>query len=303
MVHQHFSKDTALLKDDTRSEAVGEPRKAIVLSADLLGLSSEVCNVSDEHGVTRLLNRLDCFVEQFSAINYEDKESQEFFAKKYWAFSDGIVICWYSGSDAQSTMTEFDADLDQLSGIGAAQAQIMLENRQLVSGGIGSGWIVERNTTVSGTALVEAARIEKKIKMPFIGVEQSLYDFYKNHPGRGFYSKDFDPIPEIFIPPCNYTRNYPALDYLMIGLAQVDLTDSQIRQSKGIAGGEAQQQFRNECWSKNRLSFIEQHKTLVTEGLRHSDREVRDKYDALRRHHNFRVSELYTDSADLLVSD
>lgn len=288
-------------KDPKRSSAVGEPRRAIVLSADLLGFSNAVNGVSDRDGVALLLDHLDRFATQFSGVDYEDRETHEFFAKKYWAFSDGIVVCWFGGSDAQSAMTEFDADLDQISGIASAQVHIMFNNRQLVRGGIGAGWIIERNTTVTGTALVAAARIEKKIEMPFIGIERALYDFYENHPGRSSYAKDIDPVPELFIPPCEYTRNYPALDYLLIGLGEIDLTDTQRRQSRNIDNGEERQRFLNQCWSKNRLAFIERHKMLVVEGLQHPDPRVREKYDALRQHHNFRVTELYEKSTGLLI--
>lgn len=290
------------VQDDNKGPALAvEPRQAVVLSADLLGFSNEVSDVAEGDGATLLLDRLDRFARQFSGVDFEDEQSHAFLAKKYWAFSDGIVVCWYDDSEAQATMTDFDADLDQLSGIAAAQARIMIAHRQLVRGGVGAGWIVERDTTVTGTALVNAARIEKKIEMPFIGVEQNLYDYYKNHPGRGFYSEDMDPVRELFIPPSDYTRDYPALDYLMIGLGEIDLTYTQMRQSRSIGSTEMQQTFRNECWSKNRLSFIEQHRSLVIEGLQHPDKKVQVKYEALRQHHNLRVSQLYAEPMGLLA--
>ena len=159
-------------------------RRALVLFADLLGFSHrvEAANSEDERsGIVKLLNN---FAEQFSGSDIEDADTREFHAKRFWAFSDSIVIRLFEGSKAEQSMTKFDADLDQLSSIALAQFVIMDKHGQLVRGGVAQGWLLESGDTVAGTALVKAARIEKCIEMPFIGVEPELYERYRNEPGR-----------------------------------------------------------------------------------------------------------------------
>jgi len=241
------------------------------------------------HGPNDLIERLDRFANEFSGVGYESAEIQDFYSKKYWVFSDGIVVRWYRGSQAETVMTEFDAQLDQLSSIALAQGYIMWTDGQTSRGGIGSGWFLEQGTSVVGEALVSAARIQKRIENPFIGVEDFLYQHYLKHPGRDFYSKDADPTPTLFITPCEYTNQVPALDYFMAVLGNIDLSDAQIRQSRSIADEEERQEFLNKTHEENQKAYIAWHRDFVTIGLKHSVADVRKKFEALKQHHNFRV--------------
>ena len=277
-------------------------RRALVLFADLLGFSHrvEAANSEDERsGIVKLLNN---FAEQFSGSDIEDADTREFHAKRFWAFSDSIVIRLFEGSKAEQSMTKFDADLDQLSSIALAQFVIMDKHGQLVRGGVAQGWLLESGDTVAGTALVKAARIEKCIEMPFIGVEPELYERYRNEPGRRHYSERLDPFPRVFIPPCPYTRDIPALDYLSVAYGEIDLTDRQRRDAKAIQEPEARDQFQNQCWIENHLSFIRWHRDFVTQGLKERDPKVVTKYSALGQHHNWRVSQLYPGQEELLIN-
>lgn len=277
------------------------PRPALVLFADLLGFSRKVESSKTVEERLTLANLLNYFAEQFSGSDIEDGDVRDFYAKRFWAFSDSIVVRWFDGSNAQQMMTKFDADLDQLSSIALAQYLIMNSHGQLVRGGVAQGWFFEVGETVLGTALVEATRIEKAIDTPFIGVQRELYDRYLNEPGRRHYSEHADPAPRVFIAPCNYTRNMPALDYLSIALGEIDITDRQRREARAINDQDERYQFENQCWNENRLSLIRRHRDFVTQGLQSTDRRVMEKYAALSQHHNWRVSQLYPGQPELLV--
>lgn len=248
--------------------------------------------------LAKLLNH---FAEQFSGSDVDDADVRDYYAKRFWAFSDSIVVRWFEGSKAQEAMTKFAADLEQLSSIALAQFVIMDSHGQLVRGGVAQGWLLERGETVLGTALVKAARIEKTIETPFIGVEHELYDRYLNEPGRRHYSARADPAPRVFIAPCSYTRDTPALDYLSVAYGEIDITNRQRREARAIKDQDARYQFENRCWNDNRLSFIEWHRDFVTQGLQGSDPKVMEKYDALGQHHNWRVTQLYPGQQELLV--
>jgi len=249
----------------------------------------------------KLANLLSSFAEQFSGSDVEDVDVRDFYAKRFWAFSDSIVVRWFDGSNAQQAMSKFDADLEQLSSIAVAQYLIMHSHGQLVRGGVAQGWLLESGETVLGTALVRAARIEKTIETPFIGVEHELYDRYLNEPGRRHYSEHADPAPRVFIVPCRYTRNMPALDYLSIAYGEIDIMDRQRREARAINDQEARYEFENRCWNENRLSFIEWHRDFVAQGLQGGDWRVVEKYGALSDHHNWRVSQLYPGQQELLI--
>lgn len=282
----------------TETDAVQAAR---VLFADLLGLSDDVDVAESLEDGEKLAARLKRFAEQFSGKEVEDADIQAFYAKRYWAFSDSIVIRWFDGSEAQTAMTDFDADLEQLSSIALAQAVIMHDDRQLVRGGIGQGWLLEREDVIVGAALVNAARIEKAIKMPFIGVERELYDYYRKHPVRRTYARDIEPLASLFIDPCEYTCGLPALDYFMTMLGEIDLSARQKLKLREIPPGEARSQFANECWRENRASYVRWHRDFVAQGLQHTKANVREKYSALMRHHNSRTRSLFPNLPDMLV--
>jgi len=286
------------MNEEQSSDATDAIRRAIILSADMLGFSNMVCDARSSKDALDLATRLGRFAEQFSGTDFEDRDTHMYFDKKYWAFSDSIVVCWYGGSEAQALMTDFDADLDQLSGIALAQAVIMRNDEQLVRGGVAQGWFLEHEDTVVGDALVTAARIEKTIGTPFIGVEHQLYDHYLNHPVRKHYGTD--PVKTLFIAPCGYTNDMPALDYFMTMLGEIDLSDDQIREAKTLPLGDSEN-FRNDCWSENRLSYIKWHRDFIVKGLQHPDEVVRVKYRALKQHHNYRATPLYPGRPDMLI--
>lgn len=272
-------------------------QSAIVLFADLLGFSHQVESVQSIDDACLLTGKLDRFAKEFS----ESHEMADFFGKKYWAFSDSIVVAWYEKSEAAVVMTPFDAQLHQLSGIAVAQAMSMRQDAQLVRGGIGRGWLLERDETVVGQALVTAARLEKLIKAPFIGVENDLYAHFVSHPGRRMYAASIDPIPSTFIAPCDYTNHIPALDYLMVALEEVDLTNKQIMEAKGIPSGDARDEFMSKSAWNNKLEFVRWHRDFIADGLRSTDKRIIEKYDALRAHHNARVSSSLPDDPTLMV--
>ena len=117
----------------------------------------------------------------------------------------------------------------------------------------------------------------------------------------GLSSERLDPFPRVFIPPCPYTLNIPALDYLSVAYGEIDLTDRQRRDARAIQDPEARDQFQNQCWNENHLSFIRWHRDFLTQGLKGSDPKVVQKYNALSQHHNWRVSQLYPGQEELLI--
>lgn len=272
-------------------------KNAIVLYADLLGFSHQVTDAGGIQAAIGLAAKLDRFAELFTERN----EMAEYFGKKYWAFSDSIVVTWYEESQAAEAMTPFDAQLHQISGIASAQAELMCADSQLVRGGLGRGWFLERDETVLGNALVAAARLEKKMKGPFIAVEESLYQHFLTHPGRRMYAESIDPVPATFIAPCDYTNFLPALDYLMVAVEDIDLTNAQIRAAKELPPGRGRDDFRSHCAWENRLEFLRWHREFVIRGLSDPDETIASKYCALKAHHNARVSSHFSQHQDLLI--
>lgn len=263
--------------------------RAIVLFADLLGFSKLVEAIADATAAKELVKKLDEFAEEFT----EERELDGFYGRKYWIFSDSIVAAWNMRSEATATMTEFDALLDQLSGIANAQGMLMFRDHQLVRGGIGRGWLREDEDTVVSSALVKAARLEKCVKNPFIAVEEELYEYFLEHSGRKTYAEDADPTHTLFIPPSDYTNGLPALDYFLITLGEIDLSPAQMLQARRIDFGEKRDVFRSRCWWENRLLYVREHRQFIIGGLESPAADVRLKFEALREHHNRRVAEKF----------
>jgi hypothetical protein len=131
-----------------RNPAFGD---AIVFYADMLGFSHQVKNVKAIAGADALIKVLKRFAEQFT----ESADTHAFFGRKYWAISDSMVAVWNMKSDAVGVMTEFDAILSQLSGLAFAQGLMMVDDKQLVRGGVARGWFKEIDNTIISPALVE----------------------------------------------------------------------------------------------------------------------------------------------------
>lgn len=275
----------------TKSHSLAFDR-AIVLFADLLGFSKLVEAAEDLTAAKKLVTKLDGFAAEFT----EECELDGFYGRKYWIFSDSIVAAWSMRSEATATMTEFDALLQQLSGIAAAQGMLMIRDRQLVRGGIGRGWLREDKDTVVSSALVKAARLEKCVINPFIAVESELYTYFVEHNGRETYAESIDPIHTLFIPPSDYTNGLPALDYFLITLGEIDLNRTQTLQARDIDPGEERDNFRSKCWWDNRLRYVQDHRQFIVEGLGSSVADVHLKYEALREHHNRRVAEHFEEA-------
>ena len=269
---------------------------AIVFYADLLGFSHQVKGVKAISGADALIKVLKRFAEQFT----ESADSHAYFGRKYWAISDSMVAVWNMKSDAVGAMTEFDAILSQLSGLAFAQGLMMVEDKQLVRGGVARGWFKEIDNTIISPALVDAARIEECIQNPFIGVAHDIYDHFLQHPGRSMYARSSDPMNDLFISPCAYTNNQPALDYFMVTIGEIDLTSSQIIHSRTLPSGTDRQDYMNRTHAANVRMYIEQHRQFIVDGLATKTGKVLDKYRALREHHNLRVDGRFTDKA-LLV--
>lgn len=264
---------------------------AIVFYGDLLGFSNQVETVVGLEGSQPLIDRLNQFAGEF----VEDSAMHHFFGRKYWVFSDSMVAVWDLRSEAAATMTEFDAILHQLSGLAIAQARLMIDDRQLIRGGVGRGWFREDNETVVSPALVQAARLEKAIDGPFIGVHPALYAHYMKHTGRGMYADEIDPVHTLFISPSDYTNQQPALDYFSMLLGEIDLNNAQRSIALLVSPGEARDKYISDCAWANKLAYVRQHRQVVVDGLASTSERVRMKYEALRQHHNRRVSENFTE--------
>jgi len=131
---------------------------AIVLFADLLGFSHRVKVAKTLTHADALIQMLKHFAHTFT----EHPENHALFGRKYWAISDSMIAVWDMKSMAVELMTEFDAILSQLSGLASAQGSMMVQDGQLVRGGVGRGWFKEDNDTIASPALVQAAAIEKE---------------------------------------------------------------------------------------------------------------------------------------------
>jgi hypothetical protein len=269
---------------------------AIIFYADMLGFSHQVKGVKAIAGADALIKVLKRFAEQFT----ESADTHAFFGRKYWAISDSMVAVWNMKSDAVGVMTEFDAILSQLSGLASAQGLMMVDDKQLVRGGVARGWFKEVDNTIISPALVDAARIEECIQNPFIGVAQDIYDYFLKHPGRSMYASSIDPMNDLFIPPCAYTNNLPALDYFMVTIGEIDLTSAQITHSRTLPSGSVRQDYMNKTHAANVRMYIEQHRQFVVNGLATQTGKVLGKYYALREHHNFRINCRFTDNTLLI---
>ena len=269
---------------------------AIIFYADMLGFSHQVKGVNAIAGADALIKVLKRFAEQFT----ESADTHAFFGRKYWVISDSMVAVWDMKSAAVGVMTEFDAILSQLSGLASAQGLMMVDDKQLVRGGVARGWFKEIDNTIVSPALVDAARIEERIQSPFIGVAQDIYDYFLHHPGRRMYASSIDPMNDLFIPPCAYTNNSPALDYFMVMIGEIDLTTAQIVHSRTLPSGTDRQDYMNKAYAANVRVYIEQHRQFIVNGLATQTGKVLEKYHALREHHNFRINDRFTDKTLLI---
>jgi len=276
-----------------RNPAFGD---AIIFYADMLGFSHQVKGVKAISGADALIKVLKRFAEKFT----ESADTDAFFGRKYWAISDSMVAVWDMKSAAVDVMTEFDAILSQLSGLAWAQGLIMVDDKQLVRGGLARGWFKEIDNTIVSPALVDAARIEERIQSPFIGVAQNIYDYFLQHSGRRMYASSIDPMNDLFIPPCAYTNGLPALDYFMVMIGEIDLTNDQITHSRTLPSETDRQNYRNKAHAANVRMYIEQHRQFIVDGLTTQTSKVLEKYQALREHHNFRIDGLFADKTLLI---
>lgn len=270
---------------------------AIVFFADMLGFSHQVTAANSIGQADALVNVLKRFADEFT----ESNQTHGFFGRKYWAISDSMIAVWDMSSPAAKVMGEFDAILSQLSGLAFAQGRLMITDKQLVRGGVGRGWFKEVDDTVVSPALVQAAGIEKKIESPFIGVSPELVEYFNAHRGRTAYAPSIDPMADLFIPPSAYTNSLPALDYFLITLNEINLSDQDIRAAKDVPPGKERDRFRDQRAWENQKRYVREHRDFITAGLASKTGRVREKYAALREHHNFRVLGYFKEPGEFLI--
>jgi class 3 adenylate cyclase len=281
------------------------PFPAIVLYADLLGFTDQIdqCDPMKMPEVLRLAETLARYGGEMTCEQVEDDEVRKFYGKRFWAFSDSVVVLMAMGSDAEMSMSSFDARLDQLSSMALAQGTLFMQG-QLMRGGISEGWMFIKDNIVLGSALAEAARLEKHVKNPFIAISHDLYRDFCNSPSRNWYAKELDPVNEVLIAPCEYTKGNPALDYFTVCFRNIDLSDQDLLafRDRGLSSQHADwDRLASEHVFANKRRFVLEHRARIVNGMNHADPSVAAKYAALKHYHNDRTTAIFVDTTGLLV--
>ncbi len=257
---------------------------------DILGFSAKVTAAETIEDV-REIHRLIQIVQDYFDFSNNDEltnEVHELNGKKVLAFSDCVVLNIPLESESTKYSGSFDPIMSELLSLAFAQGMCVHE-KLFIRGGLDLGWWYNQGDTLISSGLVNSAKREASANVPVIALCEEIYNYFKRHPDRKFYSEDIDPVHSMFRFYQDDKTSFYFLDYIYLCLNNMDWLPS--RSEIAIyqqASHEEKDKMRNTGYQNMVDNWLASHARIIEEAASNVSQtpNIRSKYVWLSQYHN-----------------
>ena len=280
--------------------------ESLVAFIDLLGFSERVLALSSVGDLGRLIDSIRRIRSYFDyqPADPGTREAQRISNTEVLAFSDCVVVSIGLKSPATEVQGEFDVSGHDLLMIAHVHATAVASGNFL-RGGLDKGlWHHDPAGILVSPALVQAYRLEQQAKYPILTISDSLYKFLRDHPGRQFYSKDFDPFPRMFrVSKDKSGKRIRYLKYIELAVNDLDWQyDRKTIRAYRAANPDDRDAIARKGYKRNVESFFRYHKKAIESAYKElSSSRIKSKYAFLANYHNEIVDKYFGTRDDLKV--
>lgn len=284
-------------------------KSGLVGFIDLLGFSNRVQEITTVDELRQLDDDVVFVQTQLGHKPREAviKDSNTISGKSVLAFSDCLVVTVSVDSKLALHEGTFDVFMSELNSIALAQGDCVTRGIFL-RGGIEFGDWFRRKDTLISPALVSAYNLESEdVCVPMIAISPKLRTYLANHPHRGFYSQDYDPIPVTLREYRSLPNGKPQkalwfINYLRLYLGAIEpsIVGDELKRykSENAAGRD---RIRNEAWKKACRKYARLHADAISKAYAATeDQRVRAKYRWLAKYHNDEIKRFFRQDSKTL---
>jgi hypothetical protein len=273
-------------------------RVAMVGFLDLLGFSSRVESIETEEDFEKVAASIVTIQRYFEHRSGDThvREVHRIMGKRVLAFSDCVVTAVSAETSMVESQGLFDVFGSEIWDIAHSQSSCVMDGHFL-RGGVDFGtWYQKRDLLVS-PAMVGAYKLERdRACYPVIGISKSLYRLLRDHPGRRFYSKDWDPFPDEFraFKHPKSGKKIRFINYLGLIASSLDWQHDRATYEAYMAAprdSEERGRIMDQGYTASLIAYFQRHKEMVEAAHGAAPASAKDKYVFLAKYHNETVME------------
>lgn len=259
---------------------------------DILGFSDRVEKVQSQADLLKIAATVGKIRKHFEYRPKEEhvRKLHHILGKQVLAFSDCIVTSVSVNTYFAREQGLFDTLGSEIWDMAYAQIQCIWQG-YFLRGGVDIGFWYHNKGLLVSPALVTAYKEEHhRASYPVIAISNRLYALLRDHPGRKFYSKDADPLPDQFS-----SFKHPEkgrvwfLNYLRQMAKSLDWQYDRATYEAYMAApreSEERGKIMSDGYQRNLVDFFERHKDLIVSAYNAGDDKVKAKYRFLADYHN-----------------
>lgn len=297
----------------TKAKGISPSRRASKVSLsmvgffDVLGFSNRVESVESEAELLKIAKTVESIRNRFE---YQSKDKNirdlhNMLDKRVLAFSDCGVTAVSAQTDFVRQEGIFDTFGSQIVDMAYSQIQC-IEDGYFLRGGVDIGyWYYDKGLLVS-PALVAAYKEERdRACYPVISISRNLYKLLKDEPGRKFYSKDADPLPDE-ISSLRHPKGGMVhfINYLRITAKSLDWQYDRATYDAYMAvprDSDERSRIMGEGYYRSLVDFFRRHKELIATAHKSASESVKVKYRFLANYHNKEVRNFLPKQRELRI--
>lgn len=268
---------------------------------DMLGFSDKVTRAESIDDILKIEFDIETIQKEFDFEPADEltRNVQRLNKSTILAFSDCIIVNIPLQSESTKYSGSFDPILSELVGFAYAQAHC-IQKSLFIRGGIDIGWWYRNGTKLISQSMVGAVKREQFADVPVIAITEKLYNYFFNHNDRSFYSKDIDPIPNVFRKLESESNPFYYIDYISICLNDLSWHRSSIQKNEFFRSSEEEKnRIVANGYRENVNDWMGLHSKRIKEAYNSVESDkVKKKYEWLANYHNeiatdYELSKIY----------
>jgi hypothetical protein len=263
----------------------------LVAFIDVLGFGNRVKRAKSPVELDSIDRDLSIVQREFQAskVDPDVREVHKYLGKSVRAFSDCVVVSVPLNSELTEISGSFDTLMSEVSNLAFAQARCAARGIFL-RGGVEIGYWQERSGRLVSSALARAYDLERRERMPILGLADLPNKFFGRHRERNFYSPDSDPFTRTFLRyrDLKSGETFVFLDYLRIVINEIG-SEFTREELQGIRKADPleREAMAEASRDSNVRRYMGLHQTAIMKAYAQTqDHHVRLKYRWLAKYHN-----------------
>lgn len=261
----------------------------ITVFIDILGFSDKVMRAESIDDVSKIKFDIETIQKEFDFEPEDEltRNVQRLNKSTILAFSDCVIVNIPLQSESTKYSGSFDPILSELVGFAYAQAHC-IQKSLFIRGGIDIGWWYRSGSKLISQSMVGAVKREQFADVPVIAITEKLYNYFCNHNDRAFYSKNIDPIPNIFRKFESESNPYYYINYISICLNDLSWhRSSRQREEFFMSSEEEKNKIIANGYRENINDWMGLHAKRIKEAYDSVESEkIKKKYEWLANYHN-----------------